>query len=191
MTTITTKQQQAIADTLATMTLPRGLGTKENACSIAAINLALTGVLADTIPECMSEVIGKWIIKVQDSMPVEMRNSAEWKRLLPLAAGTGRKREKERLEIILSWMWDTVLPTLQPIADANGFKDEWRLMLQQQTVEAATTATTAAYAAANAAANYAATTAANAANAAANYAAYTAAWQQFNPYGLLQRLIEA
>lgn len=232
MTTITTKQQQAIADILATMTLPRGLGTKENACSIAAINLALTGVLADTIPECMSEVIGKWIIKVQDSMPAEMRNSAEWKRLLPLAAGTGRKREKERLEIILSWMWDTVLPTLQPIADAKGFKDEWRLMLQQRTADAATAAARAAehYAAKAAAdavtysnaaaADYAAITAANAtaatvaysnadaannaANAAtsaanagyhahygAHYAAhYGAVWQQFDPCGLLQKLIE-
>ena len=236
MTTITTEQQQAIATVLAPMILSKGLGTAENACSIAAINLALTGLFIDEIPDCMSEVIGKWIIGVQDAMPAEMRNSAEWKRLLPLAAGTGRKREKERFEIILSWMWDTVLPTLQPIADKHGFGEEWRMMLQQRTADAAAAyaayaadyAANAAYAAnvaansayaansactayaaayvaayaaaasstaaaasnAAAAAANAAYAAADAADAAANAAAdYAAAWQQFNPCGLLQRLI--
>ena len=184
MTTITTEQQQAIATMLAPMTLSKGLGTAENACSIAAINLALTGVLTDKIPSCMSEVTGKWIIGVQDYMPAQMRNSAEWKQLLPLAAGTGRLCEKERLEIILDWMWGTVLPTLQPIADEKGFGEKWRAMLQERTADAA-------YAAS--AANYAAAYAANAANHAAYTAAYTAAyaaWQQFNPCGLLQKLIE-
>jgi len=137
MTTITAKQQQAIADLLATMTLPAGLGTEESACSIAAINLALSGQLTDVIPLCMSAVIGKWIIGVQDEMPAEMRNSAEWKRLLPLAAGTGRQHERKRMEIIMNWMWSTVLPTLQPIADRDGFGKQWRMMLQQRTTEAA------------------------------------------------------
>ena len=104
---LTTEQQTAIADRLASMHLPSGLGDEENACSIAAINLALTGELTDDIPSCMSEVIGQWIIKIQDSMPDEMRNSLEWKLLLPLAAGTGREKEKERLQIILDWMWGT------------------------------------------------------------------------------------
>jgi hypothetical protein len=194
MTTITTEQQQAIADILATMTLPKGLGTAENACSIGAINLALTGELTDRIPPCMSVVIGRWIIGVQDSMPAQMRNSAEWKQLLPLAAGTGRQHEKERLAIILDWMWGTVLPTLQSIADEKGFGNEWRMMLQQRTAAAAAAANAAnAYAAAAAyAANAAAYAAyaANAADSATNAAAYAAAWQQFNPCGLLQRLIE-
>jgi len=207
MTTITTEQQQAIATLLETMTLPKGVGTEESACSIAAINLALTGKLTDKIPDCMSEVLGRWIIGVQDSMPHEMRNSAEWKRLLPLAAGTGRQHEKERREIILDWMWGTVLPTLQPIADSNGFGKEWRLMLQKRTARAAhaTRAYASDYAVytahAAAARAYAAHTArARAANAAAHaaHAAHAAnaansadsAWQQFNPCGLLQKLIE-
>lgn len=218
MTTITKEQQQAIATLLETMTLPNGLGTEESACSIAAINLALTGELTDKIPNCMSVVIGRWIIGVQDSMPRKMRNSAEWKRLLPLAAGTGRHHEKERLEIILDWMWGTVLPTLQPIADSNGFGKKWRLMLQKRTAGAAnaaanaaawssfnaSTAVTAAYVTANAtdAAAYAAANATNYATAATDYAATAArtaaaasnsidsAWQQFNPCGLLQKLIE-
>jgi hypothetical protein len=106
MSTITKDQQQAIAAFLATHELPAGLGSQEAACSIAAINLALTGELTDRIPDCMSKVIGEWIIRVQDSMPSTMRNSDEWKRLLPLAAGTGREHESERLKLILAWMWE-------------------------------------------------------------------------------------
>src|SRR5690606_14402171 len=97
-----------------------GLGSRERACSIAAINLALSGDLTDDIPECMSPTIGRWIIQVQDTMPAEIRNSAEWRGLLPLAAGTGREHEEERRAVILDWMWGTVLPSLQGLADERG-----------------------------------------------------------------------
>ena len=117
--------------------IPDGLGTKDSACSVAAINLALTGELTYKIPDCMSYPLGQWIIKVQDTMPGEMRNSAEWKALLPLAAGTGREREDERLEIILDWMWGTVLPYAQPVADEYGFGEEWRRMCEERTGESA------------------------------------------------------
>jgi hypothetical protein len=215
MSTITAEQQAAIAAKLAGMTLPEGIGTTENACSIAAINLALTGTLTDDIPPCMSEVIGKWIISAQDAMPSEMRNSSEWKELLPLAAGTGRDREKERLEIIMQWMWNDVLPTAQPIADRSGFGAEWRAMTDVKAAEAGWAAV--AVAARSAAAEVAVARAAAAAEAAeavwaagwgdaaalaAEAAAWTvraagaavrdaAAWAQFNPCGLLRRLIEA
>jgi hypothetical protein len=152
MSTITLEQQQAIAEKLATMTLPSGLGTEEAACSIAAINLALTGKLTDDIPPCMSKVIGKWIIGVQDSMPDDMRNSERWKQLLPLAAGTGRAKEKKRLAIILDWMWESVLPTLQPLADKHGFGREWQTMTTERTEAAAEAAWEAAWAARDAAA---------------------------------------
>ena len=117
--------------------IPDGLGTKDSACSVAAINLALTGELTYEIPDCMSYPLGQWIIRVQDVMPGEMRNSAEWKALLPLAAGTGREREDERLEIILDWMWGTVLPYAQPVADEYGFGEEWRRMCEERTGESA------------------------------------------------------
>lgn len=214
MNTITAEQQEAIAAQLKDMILPVGLGSKESACSIAAINLALTGELTDDIPDCMSQVIGKWIIQVQDSMPDDFRNSRQWKALLPLAAGTGRERERERerLNIIMDWMWGTVLPTLQPIADRNGFGDAWLAMTTHRTRAAAKEAWTAAVATesatAAAAATYAATAtatyaadAADAADAAA-YAAATAetvamvaawadidAWTTVDPCGLLDRLI--
>ena len=157
---------QKIADVVNRMHLPSGLGTVENACSIAAINLALTGELTDDIPACMSEVIGRWILVTQDAMPDAMRNSAEWKSLLPLAAGTGRDYEKQRLALILDHMWSVALPLVQPIADAHGYGHQWREMCEKRTVAEAAEAAEAARAAA---------WAAEAAEAAA-WAAEAAAW---------------
>ncbi len=98
---ITTEQETAIRNTLATMPkLAVGIGSKEQACSIAALNLALAGKLTDTVPDCMSVVIGRWIIEVQDRMPATIRDSAAWRELLVLAAGTGREHEGERVAIV-------------------------------------------------------------------------------------------
>jgi hypothetical protein len=187
MSTLTTEQRAAIAALIGPMTLAVGKGSKESACSIAAINLALTGKLTDRIPDCMSEVIGSWIIRIQDRMPASIRNSAEWKRLLPLAAGTGRDKEQQRLALIMDWMWKA-LELVQPVADVKGFGAEWATMLREKTRDAAeaagdataaaytaAAATAYAYAATVAAADNAATAAANAANAAA-YAATTTAY---------------
>jgi hypothetical protein len=217
MSTITNEQQALIASKLATMQLPSGLGDEHSACSIAAINLALYGKLTDEIPDCMSRVIGRWVIAVQDAMPSALRNSARWKSLLPLAAGTGREQEQERLDIILDWMWVTVLPSLQPLADQQGFGEQWQKMTTERTVEAATAAANAAIEAATAveAANAAATaTAVEAATAmeawgaeaataveAATWAVRVAraaraagvaddVWANFDPCGLLERLIK-
>lgn len=137
MNTITIEQQDAIRAFVTKHHLPSGLGTKEEACSIAAINLVLTGELTDSIPACMSPVIGKWIIGVQDAMPDAMRNSDEWRLLLPLAAGTGRNHEAERSAILLDWMWDVVLPELQTLADSQGYGKEWKAMTTEKTAAAA------------------------------------------------------
>jgi hypothetical protein len=170
---LTQEQTNAIANYVNNHYLPVGVGTKESACSIAAINLALTGELTDRIPECMSRVIGRWIIRVQDKMPNAMRNSEEWKSLLPLAAGTGRELEKDRITIIMNWIWTVSLPLLQPIADKRGFGEKWKEMLDGKTQQLASdAAAAAAYAAAYAADAYAAT---YAAAAAAAYAAAAAA----------------
>ena len=190
--TITAEQSSAIEAMLASMPdLPSGVGSEENACSIAAINLALSGNLTDEIPKCMSLVIGKWIIKIQDSAPAELRNSERWRRLLPLAAGTGRDREAERSSVALEWMWSVVLPQVQPIADRLGFGEKWHDMCSLRTTDAARSANDATYAtyaahvyAANAAAaasndasyaSYAANAAAAASNA-ASYASYAATY---------------
>jgi hypothetical protein len=117
--------------------IPVGLGTRESACSIAAINMALSGQLTDAIPECMSPVIGRWIITIQDAMPDGMRNGAEWRTLLPLAAGTGRDHESARLDMIMDWTWTVVLPSLQALAGQSGLGVSWRVMCEQRTKAAA------------------------------------------------------
>jgi len=139
--TLTLEQQNRITKTLEAMPVLRvGLGNATSACSIAAINLALNGKLTDSIPACMSKVIGKWIVRIQDKMPAEIRNSPRWRSLLPLAAGTGRQREQERFALIMNWVWDTVLPTLTPVAKEGGFGGEWAKMLKDRTPEAAAAA---------------------------------------------------
>jgi hypothetical protein len=173
MSTITQEQQEAIAAYLKDRHIPVGLGTKEAACSIAAINLVLTRKLTDTIPECMSAVVGRWVLRIQDAMPDAMRNSTDWRSLLPLAAGTGRELESERLNIILDWMWGTVLPQLQPVADAHGYGDKWGTMVTDRTANVAYLAYAAAKATDAAYLAYAAT--ADAATADAAYLAYAAA----------------
>lgn len=194
MSTITVEQEQAILEWVQTHHIPSGLGVNDEACSIASINLVLTGRLTDEIPECMSEIIGRWIIGVQDAMPDAMRNSDEWKSLLPLAAGTGRDHEAERLALIMDWMWEVVLPASQPIADARGFGAEWRAMTTERTeAAAAVVAAWSAAAAARAAAwsaRAAAWSAAEAARAEAEAARAEEAWDDFAPCALLRRLVE-
>lgn len=160
---------------LETHTLPGGLGDKESACSIAAINLAINGKLTDDIPDCMSVVLGEAIIPLQDAIPGDMRNSDRYRAMLQRAPGTGRDKEKERLEVLTDWMWGTVLPQVQPYADENSFGDEWRKMCEERTLEAHK----AAYAAAHEAA-YAARSAAHGAD----------FWQTVDTIGVLERMIE-
>src|SRR5882724_1651462 len=129
--------RKKLEEYLATHDLPAGLGSEEAACSVAAINLALTGTLTDKIPNCMSYVIGRWMIRIQDAMPSDIRNSQEWKFLLPLAAGTGRQYEQERRKIVVAWLWETVIPYFQSYADRIGMGDEWREMTEKRDYDSA------------------------------------------------------
>ena len=196
--TFTEEHRTKLEQYLSTHELPSGFGSKESACSIAAINLAIKGELTDTIPACMSEVLGQATIKLQDAMPDVLRNSNRYKALLPNMAGTGRDKEQERLGVLLDWMWVTVLPQLQDTADTYGFGVEWSRMCRERSHDAAARAYTAADAAVAAAARAAAAYAADAARAAAaaaDAATYAAAvknrdafWQVVDPIGLLERM---
>jgi hypothetical protein len=202
--------QAKIADYLRNRHIPRGRGSREESCSIVAINLALTGKLTDDIPECMSKVIGRWIIVVQDEMPDSMRNNIEWRRLLPITAGTGRDFEQEsaRCDIIMNWMWEAVLPIMAPIAEKYGSGDAWQIMCEKRTSEATMTvreriawskparaaswAGIAARAAERAAWAGAASAAARTVEGVegATKSKKKIAWEKFNPCGLLQQLCE-
>jgi hypothetical protein len=192
---------------LASHDLSVGVGNKESACTVAAINIAMTGEVKDTPIDCMSLVLHLAVIPLQDVMPADLRNSQRYKDLIPHMPGTGRDREQERAGVILEWMWETALPQLQPLADDKGFGAEWRKMLDERTPAAADAAADAADAAADAA--YADRAAAMAARAAvyaddptyvadaAVYAARSADrasadsgafWTAVDPIGVLERM---
>ena len=129
---------------LDTHEIAQGLGDKESACTLAAINIAMTGKRTHDIPECMSESLGRFVIVLQGSMSNEMRNSARYKRLVVDMPGTGRGQERERADIALEWMWSVVLPELQALADKGRFGAAWRNMLDKRTPDAAADAAKAA-----------------------------------------------
>ena len=207
-TTYTPEVRAKLEDYLVTHDLPSGLGDEESACSIAAINLALSGDLTDDIPVCMSEVLGRATIALQDGMPYHLRNSDRYKAWLPTAVGTGRDHEEARLAVLLDWLWAAVLPQLQGLATENGLGQEWRRMCNERTDAAAAAAHAAAPRALRAA--RAADAAALAADAAAlaAHAAYAAdaalaaaraaraaaraadanVWEAADPIGVLERM---
>jgi hypothetical protein len=215
--TFTEENKAALKDWLATHKLTHGVGSKEAACTVAAINMALDGRVIDHCPPCMSPVLHSWIIPIQDVIPLDLLNDGRWAALIPEAAGTNDGKDDLRIEIILNHMWSVVLPQLQPLADENGFGAEWRRMCQERTEVAANAARIAAWsadaeaaaaaeaeAAAQAAAEAeAAGRAADAAAHAAARAAYVAAmatvvcvaidpatfWNAVDPWSLLARLI--
>ena len=210
MTDYTADHRIKLETYLASRVLSRGLGRKESACTLAAINLAMYGELTDKIPACMSRALGYAAVELQDAMPDKMRNSLRYKSLIPDMPGTGRAQEQERLAVLLDWLWSVVLPQLQSIAEKGGFGDEWRTMCQDRTSYAAHGAANAARSAARSA-SYAAHAAARAADAAARAADARAAdaatiattvvntvaavaayadsfWSAIDPIGVLERM---
>jgi hypothetical protein len=192
--------------------IPTGLGTDDEACTIAAINLALTGELTDDDPsECMCPVIRRWTITVQDRMPADIRDSREWREAAVQIAGSRSTSEVERLRVeeIIAWMWDALADEAVLAAIPAGARKAWDEMLTKRTPGAAANAAyvnNAAYAdaawaawAANAAyVNNAAYADAAWANNAAYYAAYAAYYASYadadaywgcrDPVGLLRKL---
>ena len=197
------EQRAKIAKTVADLPggIGHGRGDADRCCTIAAVSLAMTGKVSDGPIPCVSEVIRIWVIKVQDNIPVEMLNSPEWKELIPLIAGTGQEREAKRAEVALDWMWGTVLPRLQGVADEGGYGKTWRAMCEKRTVTSDFAANTTAHEAHEAYAANAAHAAARDADTAA-YAADTAAyaadtadaadfWRAVDPASALRRMIAA
>ena len=132
----TKEDREKVSRFLSTVSLSEGVGVVNAPCSIAAINLALTGNLDNERPSCMSPIIHRFIMEVQDAAGPKMRNSREWRALLPWAAGSldEDEIEQERLLMIHDWMWDVVLPKHEPAEDLT---DAWATMLQGRSQDAA------------------------------------------------------
>lgn len=140
-----TEDQAKIAALLGTLPkLAEGVGTESCPCSIAAVNLALTGELTDDRPLWVSPVIHAWVIQVQDHCPADLgRDSAQWRQLLPRIAGTAGGEDGKRVEILIDWMF-TCLQRLQSEADAGGYGEQWARMCSERTRGAVTEAENAA-----------------------------------------------
>jgi hypothetical protein len=82
----------------------------------------------------MSPVIHRFIIEAQDSAGYVMRNSKEWKALLPWAAGSldEDEIELERLRLVRDWLWDTVFPNeiMFKSSALAGLRYDWEAMLK-------------------------------------------------------------
>src|SRR5690606_21945748 len=134
-------QITAVKDLLSLETTPHlaeGIGTRTVPCTIAAINLALTGDHSDRPHPCMSEIIRRWVIAVQDAMPPTLRDSPEWREAASRIPGTASDTavENRRKRILWDWMWGG-LAMIQDLADESGFGPEWHRMLTERTLAAA------------------------------------------------------
>lgn len=175
-TTITDEQRAAIRAALHSpdLTLVKGTGSAGmpgvgRACTIAEINLVLTGVLDAGQHPCIDEVIRHWVIRVQDAMPDEIRNSPEWRAAAVGIAGSadGSKRQARRA-VLMEWMWQTLADEAVVAGVPVSARPAWGQMLTERTQKAAHDAAKAAYA-------VAAANAVAAAGAAADAAAYAVA----------------
>jgi hypothetical protein len=116
-------------------------------------------------PKCACPVLGAYGIRLNDSMPDDVRDRL-LKPLVPLIAGTADKAsEQQRAEFLAMWAVNRVLPIL---LRARGFADHAKACEDARTLAQANSA-------ANAASNAASTTDAAAYAAYAAYAAANAA----------------
>jgi len=167
VTTPTTDQLEAVRARLLdpAIHLPSGLGADpESACTMAQVNFALTGKLADGPHRCVSEVVRRWVIRIQDALPDDIRNSEGWRHAAVGIAGSAGSEadESARVALLLTWMWERLGDEAVMAAVPTPVRGVWQAMLTEKTP-------TAAYAVANASA-----------------AAY---WQRAAAPGMLARLV--
>ena len=74
-----TEDQQKVQDLLdAHPHLSRGVGTEDEPCTIAAVNMALTSKLTDNLHPCVSPIIRSWVMVTQDAMPDAAATAARY-----------------------------------------------------------------------------------------------------------------
>ena len=182
-TTITAKQREALRAALLSpdLIICAGVGSayavgQGRACTIAEINLVLTGKLTDDPHPCMSDVIRRWVIRIQDDMPRDIRNSQAWRDAAVGIAGTAAddEIERKRAALLLDWMWDALADKVVIASLPESALPAWRTMLVERTPAAARATYAATYASAVRRSKTA--TYASAATAATAYAAYAAVY---------------
>jgi len=143
MNDITTEQRQKLIDHFKSTPISGGLGTKDEPCTFAAIQLALTGELTDKDEaECVSPTIREWVISVQDFMPSAMRTDPEdehskrWRQTAPWIAGTvNEDLEEARQAMVIDWMWDCLGGDMVPEWVPDQFHQQWSAILSDKSIE--------------------------------------------------------
>ncbi len=110
--------------------------TPQTACTIARGWYALNGQLIDDYHPCVSEVVRKWVIHVQDVMPAEIRSSPEWRDAaidIWTTGGATQDVEDERLRLALEWMWTGLGDESVWAAVPSWLLPRWQTMLAQRT----------------------------------------------------------
>lgn len=94
--------------------LSEGQGSGDRLCSIAALNMAVTGRLSDARPTCVARSLYDWVIAVQDAMPEAIRQSPAWAEQLPRLIGSAYPSgvyvvaEHRRIRACHDFMWQAL-----------------------------------------------------------------------------------
>ena len=136
-TYLTPEARERLQNYLGCHQLYAGIGDYHNTCSLGAVNLALGNGVTDQTPTCMSEVISSWIRIIQDVIPSSVLNSDEWKKALVASVNTGNNpaAENRRIELIIKWIWEQVLPSIKHIASQEDFGPTWAYICADRTTK--------------------------------------------------------
>lgn len=82
----------------------------------------------------MSPVMWAFAREAQRLMPEELAASPAWARAVSGVIGSlSPDDEQKRTNLVVEWLWVTVMPRVQPHADRHGFGPSWSLMTEQRT----------------------------------------------------------
>lgn len=92
-------------------------------------------------------ILHDFIYAVGRDAPEYIRTSQEWDVLCQRAKNVGFIRPVllAQHQVLLDWIFDVVLPLLQPLADKHGLGSKWATMCDEQTEEAVQTVLNATY----------------------------------------------
>lgn len=109
---------------------------RDGVCSIGAINMALFGSRHDQIPACSSVALGRWIVRVQDAMPRDIRCSPAWAAQLPRIIGTAGPRRELAIFAVCTLSVFRALELAIPAVRTEAARTAWTTMCTLQTYEA-------------------------------------------------------
>ena len=107
------------------------------AIDIIKTALGEEGECPEVIPPCISGVIARTIIILEDCMPDCQRTSPFWKETIMDAVHTGMGREKERNQTLLQWVFEKPIPVAQQIANGKNAGPAWKAMTEIRNPQAA------------------------------------------------------